>query len=131
MHGRLKKHKGQHFDSALTQHVSCCPPEKPCAGSDPTGLTELVGKLLTQDGHGGADALEDGGSEGGADGQTVDEVVQAVAQRDHPGQSPDVRVGRSFQPIAGGATLSGPGATVWTLGLLRTRTLYPAACEGI
>lgn len=34
-----------------------------------------MGELLTQDGHGGADALEDGGSEGGANGQAVDEVV--------------------------------------------------------
>ena len=55
-----------------------------------------MGKLLTQDGHGGADTLEDGGGEGGTDGQAIDEVVQAVAERDHPGQRADVRVGRAL-----------------------------------
>lgn len=85
------------------------------------GLTQLVRELLTQDGHGGADALEDGGGEGGADGQPVDEVVQPVAQRDHPGQSADVRVGGSFQPIAGAAAPPGAGGGVRTLGLLQRR----------
>ena len=59
-----------------------------------------MGELLAQDGHRRADALEHGGREGGADGQPVDEVVQAVAQRDHPGQRADVGVGRPLQPIA-------------------------------
>lgn len=84
-----------------------------------TVLTQFMGELLTQDGHGGADALEDGGSEWSADGQAVDEVVQAVTQRDHPGQRTDVRVGRPLQPIApaaaGGA---GPAPAVWALGVL-------------
>ena len=77
-----------------------------------------MGKLLTQNGHRGADALEDGGGEGGADGQAVDEVVQAVAQRDHPGQRADVRVGRSLQPIAAAAASGGPTRAVRTLGVL-------------
>lgn len=48
-------------------------------------LTQLMGELLTQDGHRGTDALENRGSEGGANGQAIDKVVQAIAQRDHPG----------------------------------------------
>lgn len=70
-------------------------------------LTQLVGELLTEDGDRGADALKDRSGEGGADGQAVDEVVQAVAQRDHPGQRADVRVGRPLQPIAASAAAPG------------------------
>ncbi len=59
-------------------------------------LTQLMGELLAQDGHRGADALEDWGCKGGANSQAVDEVVQAVAQCDHPGQRADVRIGSSL-----------------------------------
>ena len=50
-----------------------------------------MGKLLANDGHGDADAGEDGFGEGGADGQPVDEVVESVAEDDHPGDGGDVR----------------------------------------
>lgn len=49
-------------------------------------LTELMRKLLTHDGDGGAEAGEDRDGEGGADGQAVDEVVKGVAESDHPRQ---------------------------------------------
>lgn len=92
-----------------------------CGRGEPLApsLTQLVRELLAQDGHRGADALEHRGGEGGADGQAVDEVVQAVAQRDHPGQRADVRVGRPLQPIAAAAAL-GAGSTraFWALGVL-------------
>lgn len=58
-------------------------------------------ELLAEDGHRGADALEDGHGEGGTDGQAVNEVVQAVAQGDHPGQGADVRVADTLQPVTG------------------------------
>lgn len=58
-------------------------------------------ELLAQDGHRRANAFENRHGEGGADGQAVDEVVEAVAQRDHPGQGADVRVADAFQPVAG------------------------------
>lgn len=73
-------------------------------------------ELLTQDGHRGADALEHGGGEGGADGQAVDKVVQAVAQRDHPGQRADVGVGRPLQPVA--AAGAGSARAFLALGVL-------------
>lgn len=76
-------------------------------------------ELLAQDGHRGADALEHRGREGGADGQAVDEVVQAVAQRDHPGQRADVRVGRALQPVAATAALgAGSARALRALGVL-------------
>lgn len=84
----------------------------------PSWLTQFVGELLTQDGYRGADALKNRGSEGGTDGQAIDEVVQAIAQRDHPGQSANVGVGCPFNPVAA----AGPGArslrAVWSLGVL-------------
>ena len=58
-------------------------------------------ELLAEDGHRGADALEDRHSEGGTNGQAVNEVVEAVAQGDHPGQRADVRVADTLQPVAG------------------------------
>lgn len=64
-------------------------------------VPELVWELLAEDGHRGADALEDGHGEGGTDGQAVNEVVQAVAQGDHPGQGADVRVADTLQPVTG------------------------------
>lgn len=78
-------------------------------------------ELLTKNGHGGADALEDRGSEGGTDSQAVNEVVQAVAQRDHPGQRADVRVGRSLQPVAAAASAARTRRTLRTLRLLERR----------
>lgn len=77
-----------------------------------------MGELLTQDGHRGADALENGGGEGGANGQAVDKVVQAIAQCDHPGKSANVRVGRPLQPIAATAAGAGSPCAVWALGVL-------------
>lgn len=75
-------------------------------------------ELLTQDGYGGADALKNGGSEGSTDGQAIDEVVQAIAQCDHPGQRAYITVGCPFYPVAA----TGPGArspcTIWSLGVL-------------
>lgn len=68
-------------------------------------LTQLVWELLTQNGHRGADALENRHGEGGSDGQAVDEIVEAVAQGDHPGQSANIGVADTFQPVAG--TLGG------------------------
>lgn len=68
-------------------------------------LTQLVWELLTQNGHRRADALENGHGEGGSNGQAVNEIVEAVAQGDHPGQSADIRVADTFQPVAG--TLGG------------------------
>lgn len=81
-------------------------------------LTELVGELLTQDGHRGADALEDGGGEGGADGQAVDEVVQAVAKRDHPGQRAYIGVRRPLQPVAAAAAAGRASRVIRALGVL-------------
>lgn len=50
-----------------------------------------MGKFFADDGDGDADAGQDGLGEGGADGQTVDEVVESVAEDDHPGDGGDVR----------------------------------------
>lgn len=58
-------------------------------------------ELLTENGHRGADALENRHSEGGSDGQAVDEIVEAIAQGYHPGQSANIRVADAFQPVAG------------------------------
>lgn len=77
-----------------------------------------MGELLTQDGHGGADTLEHGGGERGADGQAVNEVVQAVAQCDHPRQRADVRVRGALQPVAAAASGAGSPGAVWALGVL-------------
>lgn len=69
-----------------------------CGGCE---LTQLMRELLAEDGHRGADALENRHSEGGTDGQAIDEIVQAITQGDHPGQGADVRVAHTFQPVAG------------------------------
>ena len=58
-------------------------------------------ELLAEDGHRGADALEDRHGEGGTNSQAIDEIMEAVAQGDHPGQCADVRVADTFQPVAG------------------------------
>lgn len=58
-------------------------------------------ELLTKNGHWGADALENRHSEGGSNGQAVDEIVEAIAQGDHPGQSANIRVANAFQPVTG------------------------------
>lgn len=99
-------------------HLNKCAFREHLLPEIPPPLTQLVGELLTQDGHGGADALEHGGGERGADGQAVDEVVQAVAQRDHPGQRANVRVGGALQPVAAAASGAGSPAAVWALGVL-------------
>lgn len=85
-----------------------------------------MGEFLTQDGYRGADALENRGSKGSPDGQAIDEVVQAIAQCDHPGQRANVSVGCPFNPVA--ATSRGAGwlSTVWSLGVLakpKTQTI--------
>lgn len=76
------------------------------------GLTQLMRKLLTQDGHRGADALEHRRCKRRTNGQPVDEVVQAITQCDHPGQCANVRVGCSLQPIAAATRVSSPRSTV-------------------
>lgn len=73
-------------------------------------------KLFTHDGDGRADAGEHRHGEGGADGQAVDKVVQAVAQRDHPGQRANVGVGRPLQPVA--AAGAGSARAFLALGVL-------------
>ena len=50
-----------------------------------------MGKLLANDGDGDADSGQYGLGESGADGQTVDEVVQTVSEDDHPSDGGDVR----------------------------------------
>lgn len=59
-----------------------------------------MGELLAENGHGGADPLEDRHGEGGTNGQAVDEVVEPVTQGDHPGQRANVRVSHPLQPVA-------------------------------
>lgn len=58
-------------------------------------------ELLTEDGHRGADALENRHCEGCSDGQAVDEIVEAITQGDHPGQGANIRVADAFQPVTG------------------------------
>lgn len=58
-------------------------------------------ELLTEDGHGGTDALENRHGEGGTNSQAINEIVEAVAQSDHPGQSANIRVADAFQPVTG------------------------------
>ena len=59
-----------------------------------------MGKLLTDDGGGRAEPRHHGHGEGGADGQAVDEVVQRVAQGDHPGHRLDAGDALPSQPVA-------------------------------
>ena len=47
-------------------------------------------QLLTEHGQTDADAGQDVLAEGGADAQPVQEVVEAVAEDDHPGDSGDL-----------------------------------------
>lgn len=75
-------------------------------------------KLFAEDCHGGANALEYRCCERGTNGQTINEVVQAITQGDHPGQRANVGVGSPFQPIATTATIARPPSTVWALGVL-------------
>lgn len=77
-----------------------------------------MGELLTQDGHRGTDSLKNRSSEGGANGQAIDKVVQAITQRDHPGQSANVRVGCPLQPIAAATAGAGSPCAVRTRGVL-------------
>ena len=53
-------------------------------------VAELVWELLCQHGEGHADAGQDGLGEGRADAETVDEVVDAVAEDDHPSHRGDL-----------------------------------------
>lgn len=62
--------------------------------------TQLVGKLLTHNGDGSAEARNYGHGEGGADGEAVDEVVESIAQSDHPRHRLDAGHGRTTQPVA-------------------------------
>lgn len=45
--------------------------------------------------------MENRHGEGGTDSQAIDEIVEAVTQGDHPGQSADMRVADAFQPVTG------------------------------
>ena len=56
----------------------------------PRPLTELVRQLLAENGQADADAGQDVLAEGGADAQAVQEVVEAVAEDDHPGDHGDL-----------------------------------------
>lgn len=58
-------------------------------------------ELLAQDGYRGTDALENRHGEGGTNSQAIDEIVEAVTQGDHPGQSANIRVADTFQPVTG------------------------------
>lgn len=75
-------------------------------------------ELLTQDGYRGADALKNRGSKGSPDGQAIDEVVQAIAQCDHPGQRANISVGCPFYPVAATSRGAGLLCTVWSLRVL-------------
>ena len=63
-------------------------------------LTQLVRELLTHDGGGRAEPRHNGHGERSPDRQAVDEVVQRVAQRDHPRHRLDVRDAFPTQPVA-------------------------------
>lgn len=63
-------------------------------------LTQLVRKFLTENGHRCANALEDRHSEGGTDSQAIDEIVETIAQGDHPGQGTNIRISNPFEPVA-------------------------------
>lgn len=56
------------------------------------GGTEFVRELFAKNGDGDADAAKNAGGEGGADAQSVDEVVQTIAEDYHPRHCPDHRV---------------------------------------
>lgn len=45
-------------------------------------------ELLAQDGDGGAESLQKRQGAGGPDGQAIDEVVEGITERDHPGDRP-------------------------------------------
>ena len=47
-------------------------------------------QLLAEDGQADADAGQDVLAEGGADAEAVEEVVEAVAEDDHPGDDGDL-----------------------------------------
>lgn len=57
-------------------------------------------KFFTENGHRSADPLKDGHSEGGTNGQAINEIVEAITQGDHPSQGANVRVAHALQPIA-------------------------------
>lgn len=63
-------------------------------------LTQLVGKLLTDDGGGCTEPRQYRHSERGTDSQTVNEVVQRVAQSYHPRHGLDVGDALPTQPVA-------------------------------
>ena len=52
-------------------------------------VTKFMGKLFAQHGHTHRNAGQNGLAEGGADAETVDEIVDAVAKYDHPGDGGD------------------------------------------
>ena len=63
-------------------------------------LTQLVWKFLTKNGHRCADALENRHGEGGTNSQAIDEIVETVAQGDHPSQGTNIRVSDPLEPVA-------------------------------
>lgn len=63
-------------------------------------LTQLVWEFLTKNGHRRADALENRHGEGGTNSQAIDEIVETVAQGDHPSQGTNIRVADPFEPVA-------------------------------
>ena len=54
--------------------------------------TEFVRKFFAHDRQGDADSRRDGFVERGPKGEAVNEIVETVAENDHPGQSGDRRV---------------------------------------
>lgn len=63
-------------------------------------LTKLMRKLFTHDGDGRATASEHWHSEGGANGQTVDEIVHGITQCNHPCHCLDPGQPPSTEPVA-------------------------------
>lgn len=59
-----------------------------------------MGELLTHDGGGRAEAGQYGHGERRSDGQTVDEVVQCVAEGNHPRHRPDPGDALAAEPVA-------------------------------
>lgn len=100
----------------------------------PSWLTQFMRELLTQDGYRGADALKNRGSKGSPDGQAINEVVQAIAQCDHPGQCANIIVGCPFYPVAATSRGAGSLCTIWSLGVLakpesNTQTINYQECN--
>lgn len=65
-----------------------------------SSLTQLMWELLAYDGGGRAETRQYGHCKWGADSQAIDEVVQRVAQSDHPRHGLDAADATPTQPMA-------------------------------